>query len=143
MTFNQFAALAAKYRPDAIVHAHGEYGVGQCVGIVFKDLATGVENPAAGHENAANNHENPATGAENHATSHESKVYLFKGSYIDILNALGIKVVRQFDLEDVRERLSRAKEKHGKAGIFSKGRAMDMSREIERLEELMKSYEVL
>ena len=113
MTFNQFATLAAKYRPDAIVHAHGEYGVGQCVGIVFKAMDTGAE----------------------------SKVYLYKGSYIDILNALGIKVVRQFDLEDVRERLFRAKEKHGKAGLFSKGRAMDMSREIERLEELMKSYE--
>ena len=44
MTFNQFAALAAKYRPDAIVHAHGEYEVGQCVGIVFKNTATGAES---------------------------------------------------------------------------------------------------
>ena len=52
-----------------------------------------------------------------------SKVYHYHGSYADILNRLGM-----------------AKEANGKPGLFSKGKPVDQSEEIARLESLLERY---
>lgn len=111
MTFSRFAAIAAAYRPDAVVHAHGVFG-----GVT--DVAVYFIKPDGSH----------------------SKVYHYRGSYADILNRLGIRVVTSTDMATVEYQLRLAKEVHGKPSLFSKGKPVDRSAEIARLEILLERY---
>ena len=69
MTFKKFAEIAAIHRPDAVVHAHGSFGGVQDIAIYFK-----------------------------HPAGRKSRVYSYRGSYAEILNRLGIKVITQTDV---------------------------------------------
>ena len=68
MTFKKFAEIAAAHRPDAVVHAHKSFCGVQDIAIYFK-------NPDGSH----------------------SKVYSYRGSYADVLNRLGVKVITETD----------------------------------------------
>ena len=111
MTYQKFTAIAAAHRPDAVVHAHGALG-----GV--PDVAVYFIRPDGRH----------------------SKVYHYRGSYADILNRLGIKVITATDLATAEGQLRMAKAAHGKPGLFSRGRPMDYSGEIERLTALIARY---
>ena len=110
MTFKKFAEIAAAHRPDAVVHAHKSFGGVQDIAIYFK-------NPDGSH----------------------SKVYSYRGSYADVLNRLGIKVITQTDVATAEAQLRMAKEAHGKPGLFTK-KTRDCSEEIEKLTELLRRY---
>ena len=110
MTFKKFAEIAAAHRPDAVVHAHKSFGGVQDIAIYFK-------NPDGSH----------------------SKVYSYRGSYADVLNRLGIKVITQTDVATAEAQLRMAKEAHGKPGLFTK-KTRDSSEEIEKLTELLRRY---
>ena len=112
MTFKKFAEIAAAHRPDAIVHAHGSFGGVQDIAIYFK-----------------------------HPDGRESRVYSYRGSYADILNRLGIKVITQTDVATAEAQFRMAKKAHGKPGLFSKGMIRDRSEEIEHLTELLHRYQ--
>ena len=116
MTFAKFAAIVATYRPDVEVTKHNGFQEQSGVGVVFKD----------------------SHGSTGGSTDH--RIYRYKGSYSDILNRLGIKVVTLDDYESVRWSLRRAREMHGKANIFS-GKPQDRSREIAGYEELLRRFE--
>ena len=111
MTFSKFAAIAAAHRPDAVVHAHGAFG-----GV--PDVAVYFIRPDGRH----------------------SKVYHYRGSYADILNRLGIRVITSTDMATAEYLLRLAKETHGKPGLFSKGKPVDQSEEIARLESLLERH---
>ena len=70
----------------------------------------------------------------------ENRIYRYKGSYSDILNRLGIKVVTREDYESTRWLLDHAREMHGKISLFS-GKPQDRSREIAEYEELLRRFE--
>lgn len=69
-----------------------------------------------------------------------SKVYSYRGSYAEILNRLGIKVVTEADLRTAENLLDMAIRSHGKPGLFSKGKPRDNSREIAELQERIARY---
>ena len=110
MTFKKFAEIAAAHRPDAVVHAHKSFGGVQDIAIYFKK-EDGLH----------------------------SKVYSYRGSYADVLNRLGIKVITQTDVATAEAQLRMAKEAHGKPGLFTK-KTRDCSEEIEKLTELLRRY---
>ena len=110
MTFKKFAEIAAAHRPDAVVHAHKSFGGVQDIAIYFK-------NPDGSH----------------------SKVYSYRGSYADVLNRLGVKVITETDVATAEGQLRMAKEAHGKPGLFTK-KTRDCSEEIEKLTELLRRY---
>ena len=112
MTFKKFAEIAATHRPDAVVHAHGSFGGAQDIAIYFK-----------------------------RSDGSKSRVYSYRGSYADILNRLGIKVITQTDVATAEAQLCMAKKAHGKPGLFSKGTIRDCSEEIEHLTELLRRYQ--
>ena len=112
MTFKKFAEIAAAHRPDAVVHAHKSFGGVQDIAIYFKK-----------------------------EDGSHSKVYSYRGSYADILNRLGIKVITQTDVATAEAQLRMAKKAHGKPGLFSKGMIRDCSEEIEHLTELLHRYQ--
>lgn len=118
MTFAKFAAIVATYRPDVEVTRHNGFQEQSGVGVVFKNGST---------DRRTDKHTN-------------RRIYRYKGSYSDILNRLGIKVVTREDYESVRWSLRRAREMHGKANIFS-GKPQDRSREIAEYEELLRRFE--
>ena len=111
MTFKKFVEIAAAHRPDAVVHAHKSFGGVQDIAIYFK-------NPDGSH----------------------SKVYSYRGSYADVLNRLGIKVITQTDVATAESQLRMAKEAHGKPGLFTK-KTRDCSEEINHLTELLRRYQ--
>lgn len=111
MTFEKFAAIAATRRPDAVVHAHGSFG--------------GVPDVAVYFTRADGTH---------------SKVYSYRGSYAEILNRLGIKVVTEADLRTTENLLEMAIRSHGKPGLFTNGKPRDNSREIAELQERIARY---
>ena len=112
MTFRKFAEIAAAHRPDAVVHAHGSFGGVQDIAIYFK-----------------------------RSDGSKSRVYSYRGSYADILNRLGIKVITQTDVATAEAQLRMAKKAHGKPGLFTKGTIRDCSEEIEHLTELLRRYQ--
>ena len=111
MTFKKFASIAAAHRPDAVVHAHGTFGGVPDVAIYFI-----------------------------REDGRESKVYSYRGSYVQILDSLGIKVVTKDDLVNAEHMLDVAIQSHGKVGLFSKGKPRDNSEEIAKLREQIASY---
>ena len=111
MTFETFARIAAEHRPDAVVHAHKAFGGVPDVAIYFR------------REDGS-----------------ETKVYHYRGSYADILCRLGIKVATKADILSAELELRRARERHGKPGLFTKGKPMDASAEIARLEAEIAAY---
>ena len=116
MTFAKFAAIVATYRPDVEVTKHNGFQEQSGVGVVFKD----------------------SHGSTGGSTDH--RIYRYKGSYSDILNRLGIKVVTREDYESTRWLLRQAREQHGKISLFS-GKPQDRSREIAEYEELLRRFE--
>ena len=114
MTFAKFAAIAAAYRPDVEVTRHNGFQEQSGVGVVFRQF-------------------NGSSGGGN-------RIYRYKGSYSDILNRLGIKVVTWEEYESVRFSLQHAREQHGKVNIFS-GKPQDRSREIAEYEELLRRFQ--
>ena len=111
MTFKKFAEIAAAYRPDAVVHAHKSFGGVPDVAIYFK-----------------------------RPDGQKSRVYSYRGSYADILNRLGIKVITQTDVATAEEQLRIAKNAHGQVGLFSR-KIIDNSEEIEKLTVLLQRYQ--
>lgn len=122
MTYKTFAAIAATYRPDVEVTRHNGFQEQSGVGVVFR----GDDCSLAGNTD--------------HHSERENHIYRYKGSYSDILNRLGIKVVTREDYENTRWALERAREQHGKINIFS-GKPQDRSREIAEYEELLQKFE--
>ena len=112
MTFKKFAEIAAAHRPDAVVHAHKSFGGVQDIAIYF-------QKPDGSH----------------------SKVYSYRGSYADVLNRLGVKVITQTDVATAEAQLRMVKEAHGKPSIFRKGEIRDCSEEINHLTELLRRYQ--
>ena len=92
MTFKKFAEIAATHRPDAVVHAHGCFGGVQDIAIYFKQ-----------------------------ADGRKSRVYSYRGSYADILNRLGIKVITQTDVATAEAQLRMAKKSAWEAGTIQQG----------------------
>ena len=111
MTFKKFAAIAAAHRPDAVVHAHASFG--------------GVPDVAIYYIREDGTH---------------SKVYSYRGSYADILNRLGIKVVTEADLRTAEHLLEMAIRSHGKPGLFNKGTVRDNTKEIDELRNRITRY---
>lgn len=113
MTFTQFKRIAETFRTDVHVFAHGEFaGTGKdTVCITFRK-----------------------------ANGRESKVYTFRGTYAEVLNRLGIKVVTKSDVAAVREELAHYQKGHGKPNLFSNGKACDYSRQIAREEARLAAY---
>ena len=114
MTYKTFAAIAATYRPDVEVTRHNGFQEQSGVGVVFRQ--------------------------SNRTSGGENRIYRYKGSYSDILNRLGIKVVTREDYESTRWLLRQAREQHGKISLFS-GKPQDRSREIAGYEELLRRFE--
>ena len=112
MTFKKFAEIAAAHRPDAVVHAHGSFGGVPDIAIYFKQQ-----------------------------DGKHSKVYSYRGSYADILNRLGIKVITQTDVATAEAQLLMAEKAHGKPSLFGKGAIRDCSEEIAELTELLRRYQ--
>ena len=112
MTFKKFTEIAAAHRPDAVVHAHKSFGGVQDIAIYFK-----------------------------HPDGSHSKVYSYRGSYADVLNRLGIKVITQTDVATAEGQLRMAKKAHGKPSLFGKGTIRDCSEEINHLTELLRRYQ--
>ena len=112
MTFKKFAEIAAAHRPDAVVHAHKSFGGVQDIAIYFKQ-------PDGSH----------------------SKVYSYRGSYADVLNRLGVKVITETDVATAESQLRMAKKAHGTPSMFGKGAIRDCSEEIEQLTELLRRYQ--
>ena len=112
MTFRKFAEIAAAHRPDAVVHAHGCFGGVQDIAIYFK-----------------------------RSDGSKSRVYSYRGSYADILNRLGIKVITETDVATAESQLRMAKKAHGKPSLFGKGTIRDCSEEINHLTELLRRYQ--
>lgn len=111
MTFKKFAEIAAARRPDVVVHAHKSCGGVQDIAIYFKK------------------------------DGRESRVYSYRGSYAEVLNRLGIKVITQTDVATAEAQLRMAKKAHGKPSLFGKGTVRDCSEEIEHLTELLRRYQ--
>ena len=109
MTFQKFTAIAAAKRPDVRVHAHKAFGGVHDVAVIF--IRDGKE----------------------------SKVYSYRGSYADILNRLGIKVITRADVATVEEQLQRAIANNGRQNVFTK-KAMDTTDEIARLTAMLDAY---
>ena len=118
MTFAKFAAIVATYRPDVEATKHNGFQEQSGVGVVFKNGST---------DRRTDKHTN-------------RRIYRYKGSYSDILNRLGIKVVTREDYESTRWLLDHAREQHGKISLFS-GKPQDRSREIAEYEELIRRFE--
>ena len=126
MTYKTFAAIAAAYRPDVEVTRHNGFQEQSGVGVVFRQSNSRTKGST--------------TDSNDHHSERENRIYRYKGSYSDILNRLGIKVVTREDYESTRWALERAREQHGKISIFS-GKPQDRSREIAEYEELLRRFE--
>lgn len=111
MTFNSFVTILAARRPDA--HAHAPHMHGNNAAYAGKVMITFGAN---------------------------SKAYCYSGSYAEVLGKLGIQVVTRADVLSVEEALEHAKKTHGKAGLFSRGQAVDNSARIAQLTELLQKY---
>ena len=113
MTFNTFKKIAAAYRPDVIVSKHGDFRPGNStytLGIVF--IKDGKE----------------------------SKVYDYSGTYQAVLQKLGIPIVVMADVKTVEDSLKRHKELNGKPSLFSSGKPVDYTRQIQEEEEKLAYY---
>ena len=111
MTFRKFAEIAAARRPDVVVHAHDSFGGVSDIAIYFiREDGT------------------------------HSKVYSYRGSYAEILNRLGIRVITKADLLTAENMLDLALRTHGKPCLFIKGKTRDNSREIAELRERIAAY---
>ena len=126
MTYKVFAAIAAAYRPDVEVTRHKGFQEQYGVGVVFRHSNSRTECSTAG--------------SNDHHSERENRIYRYKGSYSDILNRLGIKVVTREDYDSTRWLLRQAREQHGKISLFS-GKPQDRSREIAGYEELLRRFE--
>ena len=126
MTFAKFAAIVATYRPDVEVTRHNGFQEQSGVGVVFRHSNSRTECSTAE--------------SSDHHSERENRIYRYKGSYSDILNRLGIKVVTREDYESTRWLLRQAREQHGKINFFS-GKPQDRSREIAEYEELLRRFE--
>lgn len=85
MTFKKFQTLVAEHRPEVTVWEHGVFGQSNGkVAVVF-----------------------------NKDTEKESKVYFYGGSYLDVLNKLGIPTVDHKWVEELEARLANKIAEHG------------------------------
>ena len=135
MTYKTFAAIAAAYRPDVEVTRHNGFQEQSGVGVVFRQSNSRTEGSNAQAVNT-----DVSTDRCNDDRTGGRRIYRYKGSYSDILNRLGIKVVTREDYESTRWLLRQAREQHGKASLFS-GKPQDRSREIAGYEELLRRFE--
>ena len=120
MTFKQFKTVAEKYRPDIIVHKHGDYCHGckyddkTMVGVTFKNG--------------------------------DNKVYNYKGSYAVILSKLGINnVVEKSDIKQIKGEIDYLKNQHGQEILFSEVfygevRYYDNTNKIKEYEDTLEAY---
>ena len=70
-----------------------------------------------------------------------SKCYCYYGSYKEILNRLGIKVIEKFDIENAKVRIEHYKAENGKPNPFFKDEPIDNSQLIEEVELWLKKIE--
>lgn len=112
MTFKKFETVVKKYRPD-----------------IFKVF----------QHNAVTNSSKTLSAAVQYKEG--GKVYIFNGSYGDILNKLNIEYTTQKELDNIKRSISEAKENNGTAGLFGDIRHLDdeissLEKRLEHLEKL-------
>lgn len=112
MTFKKFETVVKKYRPDIFkVFQHNS------ITNSSKTLSAAVQYKEGG------------------------KVYIFNGSYSDILNKLNIEYTTQKELDNIKRSISEAKTKNGTEGLFDT--VLKLDDEIERLEKKLEYLEKL
>ena len=104
MTFKTFEAIAAEHRPDVVVHADKTFGGVPDIAVYFK-----------------------------RTDGTHSKVYSYRGSYQQVLNRLGIKVVSKSDIHNIKYQIELLNARNGKPNLFTK-RIINNSTEIARLQ---------
>lgn len=107
MTFNKFKEILKSKYPEATACSHGEFA--------------GTERNKKVEINFFRN----------------GKCYEYYGSYIEILNRIGIPCVYESDIKWGEKRLAELKERHGKSNPFSlfNKTPVDNSKEIEKMEK--------
>lgn len=111
MTFKKFETVVKKYRPD-----------------IFKVF----------QHNAINSSKTLNTAIQ---FKEGGKVYIFNGSYGDILNKLNIDYTTQKELDNIKRSISETKAKNGTAGLF--GNILRLDDEISSLEKRLEHLEKL
>lgn len=117
MTFANFEAIVKKHRPEVTVFKHGTYAnekTNFAVSVIF-----------------------------NYGQPNESRVYQYSGSYITVLNKLGIKTIEKRYIDNRRMQLAELIEENGKEveDLFGDIYIADNTDEIKRLTEELKEYE--
>lgn len=112
MTFKQFEAIAKEYRPDAIVSRHGEFYDERGV------YKLGVRFVKEDGE--------------------ETRVYMYVGTYAEVLQKLGVDTVTREQLERVEKTLEQLKAEHGTADFF--GGTIDNADRIAEYENKLERY---
>lgn len=103
MTFKQFEQIVRERRPDVEVFQHGNFTNKTTLSVAV------IFNGG------------------------KSKTYLYHGSYVDVLNRLGIKAVTKAGVQTLQNALQRCKELNGTKAFF--GRVQDFTEEIAYYEE--------
>lgn len=118
MTFKRFEEIVKANRPEITVFQHGTFAEEKtnfAVSVVF-----------------------------NQGQPNESKVYQYKGSYVDVLNKLHINVVEKKYVDNLRHILQELIDSNGKEeeDIFGEGTyVIDNTDEINNYTNILKQYE--
>ena len=108
MTFDKFAQIVKKHRPDVVVHRHGDFSTKTTLSVAVQF------NYGA------------------------SKIYLYTGTYVQVLNRLGVPTISKVDLWNVKQTLQRLIDQHGQANLF--GGVNDFASEIEAWQAELDKY---
>ena len=111
MTFTKFEELLHTKYPEASACMHGKFAQTE-------------------HNNKVEIHFNKF-----------SKCYLYYGSYIQILNRLGIKTVYKADIDMKKAEIARLREENGQPNPFFEGDLIDNTLVIKDIEADLKMYE--
>lgn len=109
MTFEKFQSIVKEKRPDVVVHKHGDFTTKATLGVAV------IFNFG------------------------KSKVYVYNGTYCQILNRLNIPAVSKTDIFNIKVVLQHYKEEHGQPNLFFDG-VNDFSQEIAFYEQELEKY---